>query len=134
MKFSLFAVTAAAASTVSAGTIGKATFFWQYGNPGYCGAWNPDSAFLIAASPASGLTCGQTVHITNIGGGINNQGIGKSITATVADRCPPDECRAEHLDLSVGAFQALTGGPLDPPGTIGIEWAVVGGWGGRGIY
>ncbi|KAN0098763.1 RlpA-like double-psi beta-barrel-containing domain containing protein [Hyaloscypha variabilis] len=134
MKFFSFALVAAAATTVSAGTLGKATFYWQHGVTGYCGAVNPESALIIAASPHSGLTCGQLVHITNTGGGLNNHGIGKSITATVADRCPPEECRPEHLDLSVGAFKALTGGVLDPPGAIGIEFEVVGGWGGRGIY
>jgi hypothetical protein len=41
MKFSLFALAATAATTVSAGRIGKATFFWQNGNYGYCGAVSP---------------------------------------------------------------------------------------------
>jgi hypothetical protein len=41
MKFSLFALAATAATAVSAGRIGKATFFWQNGNYGYCGAVNP---------------------------------------------------------------------------------------------
>ena len=49
------------------------------------------------------------------------------------DRCPPEECHPNHLDLSVGAFQALTNGQLDPPGSVEIEWQVLGG-GGRGIY
>ncbi|PMD49908.1 uncharacterized protein K444DRAFT_670704 [Hyaloscypha bicolor E] len=133
MKFSLFALAATAATTVSAGRVGKATFFWQNGNYGYCGAVNPDSAYLIAASPHAGLTCGHTVQITNVGGGINNLGVGNSITATVVDRCPPEECHPNHLDLSVGAFQTLTNGQLDPPGSVEIEWQVLGG-GGRGIY
>lgn len=28
------------------------------------------------------------------------------------------------IDLSHGAFQALTGGALDPPGQFNIEWHV----------
>ena len=28
------------------------------------------------------------------------------------------------IDLSVGAFKALTGGNLDPPGTFNIDWSV----------
>jgi hypothetical protein len=57
-----------------------------------------------------------------MGGGINNYGAGKSITAVIADTCPADECDPEHLDLSTGAFMALTGGMLDPPGKINIQW------------
>jgi hypothetical protein len=80
--------------------------------------------YLIAAAPNAGTQCGQQVHITNIGGGINNLEVGNSITATVVDRCPANECDANHLDLSVGAFKALTGG-LDPPGAIQIEWFIL---------
>ena len=48
---------------------------------------------------------------------------------------PPIEGRAPHgsqgpcasvaQDLSVGAFEALTGGNLDPPGTFDITWHFV---------
>jgi hypothetical protein len=83
-----------------------------------------DAEFLIAMSPDLGHNahCGKMVTIKNVGGGINNQGIGKTITAMVADTCPANECSMTHLDLSIGAFQALTGGPLDPPGKINIQW------------
>lgn len=44
------------------------------------------------------------------------------IEAVVADTCPANECDANHLDLSTGAFMALSGGVLDPPGAISIKW------------
>lgn len=47
-------------------------------------------------------------------------GVGNTITATVADTCP--DCDDSHLDLSTGAFMALTGGQLDPPGEFNIQW------------
>lgn len=49
-------------------------------------------------------------------------GVGNEITATVADTCPG--CDENHLDLSTGAFEALTGGQLDPPGQFSIEWSL----------
>ena len=59
------------------------------------------------------------------------------VVATVEDTCP--SCDENHLgksdvwkgrdtvlmkgqDLSHGAFEALTGGNLDPPGEIDISW------------
>lgn len=42
-----------------------------------------------------------------------------SITAKVVDTCP--SCDKDHLDLSTGAFKALTGGQLDPPGQFNIQ-------------
>ncbi len=58
--------------------------------------------------------------IKNVGGGVDNNGVGKTITATVADTC--EGCDEPHIDLSTAAFQALTGGALDPPGTINVQW------------
>jgi expansin (peptidoglycan-binding protein) len=86
-----------------------------------------DAEFLIAMSPEHGHNahCGRMVTIKNVGGEINNQGTGKTITAMVADTCPSDECNLGHLDLSTGAFTTLTGGPLDPPGKINIQWYVL---------
>lgn len=44
-------------------------------------------------------------------------------TALVADTCPDlPICDPTHLDLSIGAFTALSGGNLSPPGKIDIEW------------
>jgi expansin (peptidoglycan-binding protein) len=86
-----------------------------------------DAEFLIAMSPEHGHNahCGRMVTIKNVGGGINNQGTGKTITAMVADTCPAAECSMGHLDLSTGAFTTLTGGSLDPPGKINIQWYVL---------
>ncbi|KAL9104867.1 MAG: hypothetical protein Q9163_000253 [Psora crenata] len=67
-----------------------------------------------------GPYCGRNIQITNTGGGQDNNGVGNVIVATVADTCPG--CDENHLDLSHGAFQALTGGNLDPPGQIDISW------------
>jgi hypothetical protein len=52
------------------------------------------------------------VTIKNVGSGDKNYGNGKSITAKVVDTCPG--CDPDHLDLSVDAFKALTGGQPDP--------------------
>ena len=67
-----------------------------------------------------GTYCGRTISVTNNGGGQVNNGQGTTITVTVADTCPG--CDENHLDLSEGAFEALTGGNLDPPGEFDIVW------------
>lgn len=105
---------------------GHATFYEQQGAYGSCGQKHADSDKIIALSPSwqgSGYPpayCGRKIQITNDGGGQNNNGKGKVIEATVADTCPG--CASDDLDLSHGAFQALTGGNLDPPGQFNIEW------------
>jgi len=68
--------------------------------------------------------CGKYIKVTNTGGGQGNTGKGKTVTVKVQDTCPG--CDKDHLDLSHGAFQALTGGKLDPPGKINISWKFVG--------
>jgi len=67
--------------------------------------------------------CGKYIQVTNTGGGLGNTGKGKSVIVKVQDTCPG--CDKDHLDLSHGAFQALTGGKLDPPGKINISWKFV---------
>ncbi|BGP21891.1 hypothetical protein JCM10295v2_000768 [Rhodotorula toruloides] len=65
-------------------TGGIATFFYQNGVAGNCGAVNPDSALIVAlptATYANGVHCGQTVTITRVD-------TGSSIQAKVADSCP----------------------------------------------
>ncbi|PIA89365.1 hypothetical protein CB0940_07412 [Cercospora beticola] len=103
---------------------GVATFFYQNGNAGSCGEYHKDSDYIVAISDKSPFTynahCGQTVTIKNTGGGDNNYGVGKTISAKVVDTCPT--CNKDHLDLSTGAFKALTGGQLDPPGQFNIQW------------
>merc|ERR1712093_463815 len=94
---------------------GQATYFYQGGNPGACGNYNQDSAYIVALDYrmySGGSHCGQQVRI--------NSG-GRSITATVADLCP--SCASSgSLDLSVAAFQAL--GSLGQ-GVLPISWSFV---------
>ncbi|KAL8857202.1 MAG: hypothetical protein Q9178_006257 [Gyalolechia marmorata] len=105
---------------------GIATFYEQNGAAGSCGQVHAESDSIIALSPSwqgGGYPpryCGRKIEITNDGGGQNNNGQGKVVVATVADTCPG--CDENHLDLSHGAFMALTGGALDPPGQFNIEW------------
>ncbi|KAL8838703.1 MAG: hypothetical protein Q9176_004943 [Flavoplaca citrina] len=109
---------------------GSATFFEQNGAAGSCGQVHAESDRIIALAPSwqgSGYPPkygGRKIEITNQGGGQNNYGKGKVVVATVADTCPG--CTSNDLDLSHGAFQALTGGSLDPPGRFDIKWYVVG--------
>ncbi|USW56796.1 Putative RlpA-like domain superfamily protein [Septoria linicola] len=103
---------------------GIATYYAQGGNAGSCGQVHSGSEYIVAISQRAPFTynahCGQTVTIKNTGGGDQNNGVGKTITAKVVDTCP--SCDPDHLDLSTGAFKALTGGDLDPPGQINIQW------------
>ncbi|KAL6717261.1 hypothetical protein ACLMJK_005176 [Lecanora helva] len=101
---------------------GHATFYEQNGAAGSCGQYNSDSSQIIALSPYWNVAsyCGRKIKITNNGGGQNNNGAGKTVVATVEDTCPG--CGENDLDLSHGAFQALTGGNLDPPGEFSITW------------
>lgn len=62
--------------------------------------------------------CGQTIQVTNIGSDDGVGGAGNSITVTVADTC--EGCDESHLDLSIGAWDTLTGGA--PYGTVEIDW------------
>ncbi|KAL8684908.1 MAG: hypothetical protein Q9218_008077, partial [Villophora microphyllina] len=104
---------------------GIATFYEQGGSAGSCGQTHSDASKIIALSnhwqknQSPGPKCGRKIQITNTGGGQGNHGVGNVVVATVADTCPG--CDRDHLDLSHGAFQALTGGKLDPPGEIEIS-------------
>lgn len=86
---------------------GQATYYHQNGNPGACGNWNNDGAYIVAIDQArwggsfgqQSATCGRWVRITNTDNG-------RQVTAQVQDVCP--SCRdSNSLDLSVAAFQAL---------------------------
>jgi hypothetical protein len=125
---------------------GTATYYTQNNGYGSCGHKNPvcglckfsfnvfclthvlqqDSSKIVALSEywwngnGPGPYCGRKIAITNLGGGQQNNGKGNVVIATVADTCPG--CTENHLDLSEGAFKALTGGHLDPPGTFNIVW------------
>lgn len=78
---------------------GIATYFYQNNAAGSCGQTHSDSYKLVAISEQSPFTynahCGQTVTITNMGGGQNNYGKGNTVTALVADTCP--SCANSHL-------------------------------------
>ncbi|KAL9613559.1 MAG: hypothetical protein Q9167_001892 [Letrouitia subvulpina] len=103
---------------------GEATFYNQNGGTGSCGQKHKDSDKIVAL-PAHLQTgqppknCGRNIQITNTSG----PGKGKKVTAKVADTCPG--CQGDHIDLSQGAFKALTGGKLDPPGVIQVNWHFV---------
>jgi len=92
---------------------------------GSCGVIHADSDFIVALPTAQFSAaeikahCGQTVSITNVGGGKVNEGIGKTLTAVVADTCPG--CVGQGLDLSTGLWEALHGGNRDD-GVFEIEW------------
>ncbi|EMR70039.1 putative barwin-like endoglucanase protein [Eutypa lata UCREL1] len=127
---SLLAVSAAALPSATNGTwfgkrvthSGIATYYYQGGAAGSCGNYHADSDLIIALSPSWDVAsfCGRKIQITNAGGGQDNNGAGTVIQAVVQDTCPG--CDQNHLDLSTGAFEALTGGNLDPPGQFNINW------------
>ncbi|PSN59097.1 hypothetical protein BS50DRAFT_626886 [Corynespora cassiicola Philippines] len=100
---------------------GKASYYIQ-GDIGSCGEKHLDSERIIALSPIWGgkVNCNRIIKVTNKGGGINNNGVGRTIVAKVKDTCMG--CGQNHLDLSIGAFTQLSGGSLDPPGAFNIDW------------
>jgi hypothetical protein len=63
--------------------------------------------------------CGKQVRITNVGSDDGVGGAGNSVTVIVADTCPGCPS-AQSIDLSVGAWDVLTGDAAY--GTIEIEW------------
>lgn len=65
-----------------------------------------------------GPACGKQITMTNTGSDDGVGGAGNSVTVTVVDTCP--SCDANHLDLSVGAWNVLTDGA--PFGTVNIVW------------
>ena len=67
-----------------------------------------------------GYFCDRMVRITNTGPAGDNSigGKGNSIRARVANTCPG--CESTHLDLSRGAWDALTNGAGDS--VVGIKW------------
>ncbi|RXK38439.1 hypothetical protein M231_04348 [Tremella mesenterica] len=92
---------------------GIATYFYQYGNPGACGNWNSDSAWLVALRPEfynNGKNCGHKVHF--------KAGNGKELTAIVQDECPG--CNKDSVDMSIGFWNAF-GYPSDD-GIFDITW------------
>ncbi|KAL8293327.1 hypothetical protein RQP46_000028 [Phenoliferia psychrophenolica] len=99
---------------------GTVSYFYQEGGTGACGTAHSDSDLIVAL--ASGLYdtdshCGDTVTITNTGTILSN---GKSVVATVADRCPGCQARSDYsLDLSTGAFDSIGS---EATGILNISW------------
>ncbi|GAA5992937.1 hypothetical protein JCM10908_000756 [Rhodotorula pacifica] len=97
---------------------GKATFYFQKGNPGACGKVNPDSALICALQTelySAGKNCGKKIQITR------TSGKGGQIEVTVADQCPSCEGKS-YVDLSSGAYEKL--GTQDE-GMFDISWSFV---------
>ncbi|KAF4632326.1 hypothetical protein G7Y89_g5802 [Cudoniella acicularis] len=97
---------------------GTATEYSPGGNVGTCGKSYPNSALVVALgrtyiTGASSADCGRKVTITNGS---------KVVIATVADLCP--QCDSSNIDLSPGAWTALTG-KGSTAGRISVTWSVV---------
>ncbi|KAI0027919.1 RlpA-like double-psi beta-barrel-protein domain-containing protein-containing protein, partial [Vararia minispora EC-137] len=90
------------------------TFYFQGGGIGSCGQANPDSALIVAvqAQRYNPSLCGRTVQVTNTQNG-------RSVTATVADRCPTCQNNPNSLDLSQAAFDAIAD---ETQGVVPIQW------------
>lgn len=105
---------------------GLATVYGQEGAPGSCGQYHSDSDFIGALTPTwQGSSyppayCGRKVFITNTGPGTDGVGgQGNTVTITVEDTCPG--CPSpDSIDLSYGAFGALTNGATT--GNVNIDW------------
>jgi len=109
------------ASAVQVFTGGIATFFYQKGNAGACGAVHSDQDFIAAIdqqrygnSGEESSLCGQQVIITNTDNG-------KTVTVTIVDDCPT--CLSENsIDLSVAAFEQIG---TQEEGEVPIKWSFV---------
>lgn len=77
--------------------------------------------FLGMKDESPGPYCGRQIKATNKGSDDGVGGSGRSVTVTVKDTCP--SCDENHLDFSVGAWNALTDNAAF--GTINIEWHVL---------
>lgn len=86
---------------------------------GSCGERHADSD-LVAAIANGKSHCGAQIRMTNKGGHSDVGGAGRVITTWVKDTCTG--CDANHVDLSVGSWNDLTGG--SPWGVTDIEWYV----------
>jgi len=110
-------------------TGGEAIYYLQNNAYGSCQEVHEDSDHVVAISyQLQGAAyppphCGRQIEITNVGGGKDNNDVGKKITATVVDTCTV--CELAGLELSVGAFQELKGGDLDPLGNFTVDWRFI---------
>lgn len=104
---------------VARGTDGKATYYFQMGAYGSCGAINGDYANIVALSPVhyqGQNPCGRKIKVYARSG----PGQGRSVVLTVADKCMG--CHANHLDLAYGPFGYLTNYDYGL-GVFQIAWA-----------
>ncbi|KAK0656230.1 hypothetical protein B0T16DRAFT_384973 [Cercophora newfieldiana] len=92
---------------------------------GSCGDFHDDSDFVCALSNEwmhdkyRGPECGRRIKVTNLGGkGYPVGGKGRSIIVMVKDTC--EDCFGDHVDLSQGAWDALT--DWSPRGLIETKW------------
>ncbi|KAJ7089020.1 RlpA-like double-psi beta-barrel-protein domain-containing protein-containing protein, partial [Mycena crocata] len=92
-----------------------ATFYRPEGGFGSCGWQIQNSDFIVALGEGhydNGAHCGQTINV---------EYNGRSISLTVADRCPG--CQGDNgIDLSEGAMAALDGNYLND-GVINVNWS-----------
>ena len=104
---------------------GKATVYYQGGVAGKCGHVHADSDKVVSVGQhwynkyGKGI-CGHRVKIQNTGATTDNSvgGKGRVVYANVADLCTG--CSEAHLNLSLGAWNALTNN--HGPSVVGIHW------------
>lgn len=92
---------------------------------GSCGDYHRDDDYVCALGHAwmggryKAPGCGRKIEITNVGCDYEGvRGVGNSIIVTLKDTC--ELCAEDHVDLSVGAWEALTDG--SPWGIFHVQW------------
>ncbi|KAG0328438.1 hypothetical protein BGZ99_005303 [Dissophora globulifera] len=105
------AVTSTGRATWFVGTYGACNINWD-GNTQPIVALN---AWQMGPESWGNPVCGRKVHITNTANG-------KSVVATIVDKCPGDECAWGSLDLSPAAFNAIGN---QAQGVLSISWNYV---------
>ncbi|KAK0632946.1 RlpA-like double-psi beta-barrel-protein domain-containing protein-containing protein [Immersiella caudata] len=92
---------------------GVGTVYNQDNMAGSCGDWHDDEDFVCALGGVwmsyqnGGPECGRRIRVTNLGGdGYPVGGKGRSVVVVIKDSC--ETCEGDHVDLSVGAWDALT--------------------------
>lgn len=106
---------------------GRATVYYQQGGTGSCGHTHTDGSQIVALPTywwktyGQGYFCDRMIRMTNTGPDGDNSvgGEGNVVLAKVADTCPGCQ-RSNDLDLSVGAWDALTN--YAAPSVVGTHW------------
>ncbi|KAF3061591.1 Papain inhibitor [Daldinia childiae] len=75
---------------------------------GACGNYNTESEAVVAMSPSQDGNCGRTININYNG---------KTVSATVVDKCPG--CAGDSIDVSPSVFEQLES--LDA-GRVQVTW------------